>query len=133
MQCPFCGYQDSIVIHTQKFTHTQEFTSIIRRVRACQQCGMAWRTFEDSPGCRDCGFEDSSVINSVINSEKYEETVRRTRKCPNCPLTWKTYETVIDDHCVIDFKPHVIDEEIFKRRRRPDYATSTKAQLELPL
>jgi len=122
MICPFCSNGDSLIIHTQKFK------SLVRRVRFCQQCGMAWRTFEDSPvACRDCGNPDSSII----NSEKYEETVRRTRKCPVCALAWKTYETVIDDYSVIDFEPHEVDEEVFKRRRRPEYATSTKAQLSL--
>lgn len=123
MQCPFCSNGDSIIIHTQKFKST------VRRVRCCQQCGMAWRTFEESPVCRDCGTEDSAVT----NSEKYEETVRRTRKCPQCQLAWKTYEAIIDDYSVIDFKPHKIDEEVYKRRRKIEYAPRAKAQLELSL
>jgi hypothetical protein len=40
---------------------------------------------------------------------------------------------MIDDYSVIDFEPHEIEEEIFKRRRRPDYATRSKTQLELPI
>ena len=123
MICPFCTHTESNVIHTQKFQ------SLVRRIRACESCGMAWRTFEDSPVCRDCGHEDSDVT----NSEKYEETIRRTRKCPECPLVWKTYETVIDLYAVIDFKTNKVAESVFKRRKRPDYATRTKAQLELPI
>ncbi len=73
MICQFCSNDDSLIIHTQKYQ------SLVRRVRFCQQCGMAWRTFEDSPVCRDCGHEDSDVT----SSEKYEETIRRTRKCLN--------------------------------------------------
>jgi len=115
-----------MVLHTDKFNEKK----MVRRVRACQQCGMAWRTFEDASVCRDCGNPDSNVT----NSEKYEESIRRTRNCPTCRLVWKTFETVIDDHCVIDFKPFEISEAAYKRRRKPEYyADRIKAQLGLPL
>lgn len=114
MICPFCGNPESLVIHTEKFR------SVVRRVRACQQCGMPWRTFESNPIC-GCGHIDSDVI----SSEKYDETVRRTRRCGDCKRNWKTYETVIDEYGVIDFEPHIIDEEKIKKGMRPDNATST--------
>lgn len=121
MQCPFCFNTESIIIHTQKYSST------IRRVRACQQCGMAWRTYEEAPVCRDCGHRDSDVT----NTEKFQETIKRTRRCPVCPLVWKTYEIVYDNHNVVDFKPYIIDEEVFKRSRKPEYVTHSETQLGL--
>ena len=124
MICPFCSHDESIIVHTQKFSN------IVRRNRACTNCGMSWRTFEDNPVCKECGNKDSDVT----SSEKYEVTIRRTRKCPKCPLVWKTYESIIDEHSVVDFMPCTIIEEVYKRKRKyDDYAIRTKTQLPLSL
>lgn len=108
MNCPFCNASSVTVILTQKYRTT------VRRVRFCQQCGMAWRTFEDSPVCCDCGTRDSNVI----SSDRFTSTVVRARKCPTCNRSWKTYENVIDEYRTKQFLPRVAEEPFFKRKYR---------------
>lgn len=101
MICPFCSNGNSVVIHTTKFQ------TLVRRVRACHQCGMAWRTFEPETRCPQCGGIGGG---SITSSQKFDEVVVRTRKCQECQTSWKTHETVIDEYGAIDFDEHIIDE-----------------------
>lgn len=88
MNCLFCDFPKTRVLHTEKYP------SKVRRIRACRRCFGVWRTFEDGFSCPCCRSLDVD-IEAVL---KYDTVVMRRRKCSVCGYFWKTAEVLLDKY-----------------------------------
>ena len=90
MKCPFCGFEESKVIHSRPTDEGQR----IRRRRECLKCGKRFTTYEI--------IESLPII--VIKKDKSRETFNRDklmtgllRACEKRPVSIDTLDSMIDD------------------------------------